>query len=111
MTEAYADLEKTMRYYGTESRPGAHMPFNFILIDNIWSPDSVLNENARANDFKQEIDKLIAALPEGRSTNWVIGNHDQPRVGSRYGYEKIDALLALVMTLPGIAVTYYVSNY
>lgn len=38
----------------------------------------------------------------------LIGNHDQPRVASRYGAEKVDALLMLVMTLPGIAVTYNV---
>lgn len=35
-----------------------------------------------------------------------LGNHDQPRFGSRYGTERIDGLLTLLLTLPGVAVTY-----
>lgn len=103
MSEAYANETLTMKYYQSEdgSRQGSHMPFNFVLINE-------LNEWSTAADFKRVIDARIKALPSGRMTNWVIGNHDQPRVGSRYGKEKIDSLLTLVMTLPGIAVTYNV---
>lgn len=35
-----------------------------------------------------------------------LGNHDQPRFGSRFGEERIDGLLTLLLTLPGVAVTY-----
>ena len=35
-----------------------------------------------------------------------LGNHDKPRFGSRYGTQRIDGLLTLLMTLPGVAVTY-----
>lgn len=103
MSEAYANETFTMKYYQSldGSRQGSHMPFNFVLINE-------LDEWSSAADFKRVIDNRINALPSGRKTNWVIGNHDQPRVGSRYGREKIDALLTLVMTLPGIAVTYNV---
>lgn len=103
MSEAYANETFTMKYYESEDglRQGSHMPFNFVLINE-------LNEWSTAADFKSVIDNRIKALPSGRMTNWVIGNHDQPRVGSRYGREKIDSLLTLVMTLPGIAVTYNV---
>lgn len=103
MSEAYANETFTMKYYESEDglRQGSHMPFNFVLINE-------LNEWSSAADFKRVIDSRINALPAGRKTNWVIGNHDQPRVGSRYGVEKIDSLLTLVMTLPGIAVTYNV---
>lgn len=103
MSEAYADEAHTMRYYQSPdgTRQGSHMPFNFVLINE-------LNEQSKAADFKRVIDTRINALPTGRMTNWVIGNHDQPRVASRYGSEKVDALLTLVMTLPGIAVTYNV---
>lgn len=103
MSEAYANESFTMKYYQSldGTRQGSHMPFNFVLINE-------LNEWSKAEDFKRVIDNRIKALPAGRMTNWVIGNHDQPRVGSRYGTERIDALLTLVMTLPGIAVTYNV---
>lgn len=105
MTEAYANESYTMKYYESDdgTRQGSHMPFNFVLINE-------LNEWSTAADFKRVIDSRINVLPTGRLTNWVIGNHDQPRVGSRYGKEKIDSLLTLVMTLPGIAVTYNVCN-
>lgn len=105
MSEAYANETFTMKYYQSAdgTRQGSHMPFNFVLINE-------LNEWSSAADFKRVIDGRINALPSGRWTNWVIGNHDQPRVGSRYGREKIDALLTLVMTLPGIAVTYNVRS-
>lgn len=36
-----------------------------------------------------------------------MGNHDRPRVGSRFGEEKIDFMNTLVMTLPGIGFSYY----
>lgn len=40
-----------------------------------------------------------------------LGNHDRPRVGSRFGSEFIGAMNTLSMTLPGVAVTYYVINF
>lgn len=36
-----------------------------------------------------------------------IGNHDQPRVASRFGEERVDILNTLVTMLPGTSVTYY----
>jgi len=101
MSEAYANETFTMKYYQSADglRQGSHMPFNFVLINELYG-------DSKAADFKRVIDARINALPSGRMTNWVIGNHDQPRVASRYGSEKVDALLTLVMTLPGIAVTY-----
>lgn len=102
MSEAYANQTCTMKYYESAGgRQGSHVPFNFVLITE-------LNERSTAADFKRVIDSQVNALPEGRMTNWVIGNHDRPRVGSLFGAEKIDSLLTLLMTLPGIAVTYYV---
>jgi glycosidase len=37
-----------------------------------------------------------------------LGNHDRPRIASRYGSERVSALLTFEMTLPGVAITYYV---
>lgn len=99
MTEAYANETKTMQFYGANGRQGAHMPFNFVLIEE-------LNAGSSAQQFLDTINRRLSVIPEGKVTNWVMGNHDQARVGSRYGRERIDALMTLVMTLPGIAVTY-----
>lgn len=39
--------------------------------------------------------------------NQQIGNHDQRRVASRFGEERVDMLNTLVTMLPGTSVTYY----
>lgn len=103
MTEAYVNNTHLTKYYGSADgkRLGSQMPFNFRLIAD-------LAESSTAHDFKRVIDDLLASVPHGQQANWVIGNHDKPRVGSRYGEGRIDGLLTLVMTLPGIAVTYQV---
>ncbi|XP_058449982.1 maltase 2-like [Malaya genurostris] len=102
MTEAYANITFTMRYYRSAdgTRSGSHMPFNFLLITD-------LNAASSAQDFVFTINKWLTYMPRDQDANWVIGNHDQSRVGSRYGTERIDAINVLLMTLPGIAVTYY----
>lgn len=101
MLEAYADEDKVMEFYGKKdgSRKGAHMPFNFVLIENV-------NQWSSADRFLEVITGRLSAIPKGLVTNWVIGNHDQPRVATRFGTERVDALTTLVMTLPGIAVMY-----
>lgn len=100
MTEAYTNASGVLLYYGSEdgSRIGSHMPFNFVLIEN-------LNSNSNAVDFKKVIDDWLLLL-DGKRSNWVLGNHDKSRVGTRYGAELVDGMNALLMTLPGIAVTY-----
>jgi alpha-glucosidase len=89
-----------MKYFIDEKgKVGSHFPFNFILIEN-------LNENSNAFDFKTQIDNWINNLPSIGTSNWVLGNHDKPRVGSRYGQTRIDGMLMLLLLLPGVAVTY-----
>lgn len=36
-----------------------------------------------------------------------MGSHDHSRVASRFGPERVDGMMALLLTLPGVAVTYY----
>ncbi|XP_050079089.1 uncharacterized protein LOC126565930 [Anopheles maculipalpis] len=100
MTEAYANLEQTMLWYGNGNRKGAHIPFNFAMINR-------LSKDSRANDFKEIIDEWLEAMPAGAQANWVLGNHDRPRIASRYGRDRASSLAVLEMTLPGIAVVYY----
>lgn len=79
------------------------MPFNFYLVNDF-------KKDTTATALKNRIDEIIMNLPPGKITNWVTGNHDQPRVGSRFGEELVGAMTTLAMTLPGVAVTYYVRN-
>ena len=45
-------------------------------------------------------------LPEGKTANWILGNHDYWRVGSRFGAANIDGFNMISLLLPGVAVTY-----
>ncbi|XP_062551537.1 maltase 2-like [Armigeres subalbatus] len=100
MTEAYADLDQTMLWYGNGSRNGSHFPFNFAMINK-------LSESSNAADFKTVIDEWLDNMPAGANANWVLGNHDRPRIASRYGSDRAASFAILEMTLPGIAVIYY----
>lgn len=35
-----------------------------------------------------------------------LGNHDKPRFASRYGIERVDGMMMLLLCLPGVAITY-----
>ena len=47
------------------------------------------------------------ALPEGAWPNWVLGNHDEPRVASRVGAEAARVAMMLLLTLRGTPTLYY----
>lgn len=104
MTEAYASIEDTMRYYrnpSNENRRGAHMPFNFQLI---WA----FNRDGKAEDLKGSIEWFRQHMPSGETANWVAGSHDHSRVASRVATEFVHIVNTVVTTLPGASITYYV---
>ncbi len=94
--EIYLPLDRLVTYYGKD-RPEAHLPFNFALLSAPW--------NARA------IDKIIhdyeGSLPTEAWPNWVLGNHDRPRVASRVGREQARVAAMLLLTLRGTPTLYY----
>lgn len=94
LMEAYTTIPKSMKFYEIGTNP-----FNFMFIAD-------LNNNSKAIDFKRKIDGWLNAIPEGKVSNWVVGNHDNHRVASRYGDKREDQLNFLCAVLPGIAVIY-----
>ena len=95
--EAYLPLERLMEYYGVE-RDGLHLPFNFGLLELAdWEPEAV----------GSLIETYEAALPEGAWPNWVLSNHDNPRIASRVGLERARAAQMLLLTLRGTPTCYY----
>ncbi|XP_013110943.2 maltase A3 [Stomoxys calcitrans] len=99
MTESYAPLDVVMQYYGNGTREGAQIPFNFLIIEE-------LGNNSNAFNYAETINKWLKNMPEGKTANWVLGNHDQNRIGSRLGEDRIDMMNMLTFTLPGCSVTY-----
>lgn len=65
ITEAYTSIENTMKYYGDETKPGAHFSFNFGLITN-------LNDSSKAAAFNDTINEWLSNMPNGKWANWVV---------------------------------------
>ena len=53
------------------------------------------------------IKEYEATLPFGGWPNWVLGNHDQPRVASRLGRAQARVAAMLLLTLRGTPTLYY----
>jgi alpha-glucosidase len=74
-----------------------HLPFNFHLILVPW----------KARQIEALIAAYEAALPPNGWPNWVLGNHDQPRVASRIGAAQARVAAMLLLTLRGTPTLYY----
>lgn len=94
--EIYLPLHRLVAYYGNDLG-GAHLPFNFALLSTLWS----------ARSIEKIITDYEGALPSGAWPNWVLGNHDRPRVASRVGPEQARVAAMLLLTLRGTPTLYY----
>ena len=94
--EIYLPVERLTRYYGRELS-GLHLPFNFTLLSAPWDPLSIA----------KLVEEYEAALPLGGWPNWVLGNHDRPRIASRVGAAQARIAAMLLLTLRGTPTIYY----
>jgi alpha-glucosidase len=94
--EIYLPLERLVAYYG-EDLSGAHLPLNFQLILTAWN----------AREIARLIEEYENALPAGGWPNWVLGNHDQPRIAARVGEAQARVAAMLLLTLRGTPTMYY----
>jgi len=94
--EIYLPLERLVSYYGKDFAE-AHLPFNFALLSAPW--------NARA--IETIIHEYEGALPASAWPNWVLGNHDRPRVASRVGPDQARIAAMLLLSLRGTPTLYY----
>jgi alpha-glucosidase len=95
--EIYLPLDRLMAYYG-EHLNGIHLPFNFgLALLKEWEADAV----------RRLVEEYEAALPEGAWPNWVLGNHDNPRIASRIGPARSRLAQMLLLTLRGTPTCYY----
>jgi alpha-glucosidase len=94
--EVYLPLARLMHYYGGDLL-GVHLPFNFQLIEAPWE----------ARGLAARIAEYEAALPQGAWPNWVLGNHDRPRIAARLGEAQARVAAMLLLTLRGTPTLYY----
>jgi alpha-glucosidase len=91
--ELYLPLERLVRYYGA----GLDLPANFHLISTPW----------QAEALGAHIAAYEALLPDGAWPNYVLGNHDRPRIATRVGAAQARVAAALLLTLRGTPTLYY----
>ncbi|MCM8748260.1 alpha-amylase family glycosyl hydrolase [Thermomicrobiaceae bacterium CFH 74404] len=94
--EIYLPVERLVTYYGL-SEPELHLPYNFQLLLLPWD----------ARRIQATIDVYEALLPSGAWPNWVLGNHDRPRIASRVGRAQARVATMLLLTLRGTPTIYY----
>jgi alpha-glucosidase len=94
--EIYLPVERLMAYYGASGQ-GAHLPFNFQLIGLPWN----------ARDIAAAVGRYEALLPSHAWPNWVLGNHDKPRIATRVGSAQARVAAMLLLTLRGTPTMYY----
>lgn len=64
-TEAYANISTLMQYYGTKTKVGAHIPFNFGFVTDI-------NRNNLVESIDATIKNWLDNIPENMVANWVV---------------------------------------
>lgn len=84
-----------VKYYG-ENGDELHMPFNFELLNQPWA----------AVDMRNTVESLEHALPDGAWPNYVLGNHDQQRIATRFGKEAVRLAAMMLLTLRGTPTMY-----
>jgi alpha-glucosidase len=83
-------------YYG-EGLDELHLPFNFGLLATPFRADAV----------RALVEGIEAAVRPGAFPNYVLGNHDEPRVATRVGPARARLAMMLLLTLRGAPTLYY----
>lgn len=94
--EIYASFREQARYFGGDLDE-CQLPFNFALIMTPWN----------AKRIASAMLEYESVLPFGGWPNWVLGNHDQPRIASRIGRAQARIAAMLLLTLRGTPTIYY----
>jgi alpha-glucosidase len=95
--EIYMEPERLVDYYGA-NLDEVQLPFNFNLVTlETWDAPSV----------RSIVERYETVLPPGAWPNYVLGNHDQPRIASRIGPEAAPIAQMLLLTLRGTPTLYY----
>jgi glycosidase len=90
------DLDEWVLYYGRDLDE-IHFPINFTLLGVDWQADLI----------RGLVEDLESVLPPGAWPNYVLANHDDQRIISRYGQDRARSAATLLLTLRGTPVLYY----
>lgn len=89
------DWDEWAEFYG-ENLDEMHQPFNFAML-----------KSSTAAHMRDVVESQEAALPEGAWPNYVLGNHDEHRITSRYGDVGVRRMAMMLLTLRGTPTMYF----
>jgi alpha-glucosidase len=90
------NIDRVLRYVASGHE--LHLAFDFSLMRSDWSATAI---GRIVTDVENSYERL------GAWPTWVVGNHDQPRVASRYGSEARARVMAVILlTLRGTPFIY-----
>ena len=88
--ELYLPIDRLVTYYGPHPRRGAAA---------LQLPAAADERLGARRPSRGIITRYEAALPPGGWPNWVLGNHDRPRIASRIGGPQAQMAAMLLLTL------------
>lgn len=65
MTEACVKPDMVLKYFGTPESPGAHIPFNFLLLTHF-------REQTNARGLNNTVAGYLGSLKPDQMPNWVV---------------------------------------
>jgi glycosidase len=89
-------LQEWAGYYGA-NLDELHIPFNFSFLGARWNAEAI----------RRIVDATEAILPVGAWPNYVLSNHDEQRVASRFRKRSARTAMMLLLTLRGTPFLYY----
>jgi alpha-glucosidase len=95
--------ERAVAYYGADLHE-AHLPHNFAFLQEPGLTEGV---GWTAEGIRSAIERYESIMPEGAWPNWLLGDHDFPRIASRLGPERARVAQMLLLTLRGTPTCYY----
>jgi glycosidase len=90
-----ADWKKWAEYYG-KNNDELHMPFNFALLRVPW----------KAAAIRRVVELVESVVPIWGWPNYVLGNHDEPRIAGKHGPLGARQAAMLLLTLRGTPTIY-----
>jgi alpha-glucosidase len=79
-----------------KGRPTVSTPIMLELVEADWDPTFI----------KTYIDSFQAMLRPGDTPCYNLGNHDRPRVATRFGQQNAKSAMTLLLALPGMPILY-----
>jgi len=79
--ETYLEFKYTKRFYGNETKPGAHFPLTVCFI---------LSNHLSAKQYVDMLTELLSNLPTGAWLSWIVSRNN-----IQYTYIDIDKLCTL----------------